>query len=1186
MVPFSRPLAKLTRAIGVATTLPRRFRFGRWGYGMILSFLFGLLIGSFGNSSGYKCDFHDALDNTTDCLTLQAKVNEVTEKMEKTCTKELVVTAIVLVSVGIISVVGTCCFMKVKYKRRRSYNELLGESTTGNSENADIKLQLDLASCTDAQLHSIIDRHRQRLELSIEDIVEDVSQMINDATVFTDAENEKIRELLGCNRRKEVCQFIFNTLLEKGPREQRKIWRIFLEWQTSKPQLNAALREIHDVGEEKSENADIKLQLDLASCTDAQLHSIIDRHRQRLELSIEDIVEDVSVSQMINDATVFTDAENEKIRELLGRNRRKEVCQFIFNTLLEKGPREQRKIWRIFLEWQTSKPQLNAALREIHDVGEEISENADIKLQLDLASCTDAQLHSIIDRHRQRLELSIEDIVEDVSQMINDATVFTDAENEKIRELLGRNRRKEVCQFIFNTLLEKGPREQRKIWRIFLEWQISKPQLNAALREIYDVGEEKSDEELMHRYCLRKRNRIMIMKTTGTEEFRSHFLDEKYTKLTIVSSLRAQKLMENELRARGREREELQKVNLKNDLEEIQLSQLMRSRSSKTECSDITFVFGAIGIGKSTMLQKIIHDWSIGKIYQQYKFVFPFKLRQLNSIDEKTCLNTLILNSFPYLENQLEYVWSEPGNILFIFDDFHEIQPTIDFTDAERDRDPQNQYFHPKCYGKISDLLRCLLKGQLLKGCSMLVTSQPWKLERLAKAQINLTAEILGFSFNETTQFVQRYFGDEHCAAEVLKSIENNEMLHALCFNPLYCTFLCSLPAKPMPKGAATPPLVRSAQVFSSFITCLFERCSYATKDSWSEFLKFGELAYEGICNTVVVFQEGQLKQHNLQDSLLSPVIMIQIPGKHPGNFVYAFAHSVLQGFFAALMKIRNATGNSHIRLLQDWQNCTDDRFQVVLRFLVALSSWHSVHVFETPLNDLPVEIQSLTSNWLQETCKQLEDKLQDERSQLMLLELLHCLLEFGERNTTIGALSQLKCMQFTKCHLQPFDYAALSRSLMDIDIIEELNLSTCDVNLEGIKQLKDVLHKIKNLRLNETKTGDSGVKMLSAALKNEACKTQILELKSNKLTDVSVQHLVSALRVNRSLIKLDLSNDSSIAEQANLLTDKCISALQGLSQNNAVLKEIRLIHNQFSPEGQLILKSFHLSDTLVLVTQ
>ncbi|XP_055521472.1 ribonuclease inhibitor-like [Leucoraja erinacea] len=75
--------------------------------------------------------------------------------------------------------------------------------------------------------------------------------------------------------------------------------------------------------------------------------------------------------------------------------------------------------------------------------------------------------------------------------------------------------------------------------------------------------------------------------------------------------------------------------------------------------------------------------------------------------------------------------------------------------------------------------------------------------------------------------------------------------------------------------------------------------------------------------------------------------------------------------------------------------------------------------------------------------------------------------------------------------------------------------------------------------RLGGNGLGDSGVKLMSAALRNPGCKIQRLRLDSVGLTDSGAEVLVSGLSTKPSLTWLDLSHNS--------LTDRCVPALRRL---------------------------------------
>ncbi|XP_072132994.1 ribonuclease inhibitor-like [Mobula birostris] len=73
---------------------------------------------------------------------------------------------------------------------------------------------------------------------------------------------------------------------------------------------------------------------------------------------------------------------------------------------------------------------------------------------------------------------------------------------------------------------------------------------------------------------------------------------------------------------------------------------------------------------------------------------------------------------------------------------------------------------------------------------------------------------------------------------------------------------------------------------------------------------------------------------------------------------------------------------------------------------------------------------------------------------------------------------------------------------------------------------LMELLEREDSARLGRNKLGDSGVKLVSAALRNPECKIQKLWLDSIGLTDSGAEDLISTLSTNPSLTDLDLSGN------------------------------------------------------------
>ncbi|XP_078057509.1 NACHT, LRR and PYD domains-containing protein 3-like [Mustelus asterias] len=105
-----------------------------------------------------------------------------------------------------------------------------------------------------------------------------------------------------------------------------------------------------------------------------------------------------------------------------------------------------------------------------------------------------------------------------------------------------------------------------------------------------------------------------------------------------------------------------------------------------------------------------------------------------------------------------------------------------------------------------------------------------------------------------------------------------------------------------------------------------------------------------------------------------------------------------------------------------------------------------------------------------------------------------------------------------------------LSAALRNPDCkIQALSLSGNDLTDACAEDLASALstnRSLIDLNLGYNKLGDSGVKLLSVALRNPDCKIQKLDLHDNALTDSCAGDLVSALSTNRSLIDLDLGTN------------------------------------------------------------
>ncbi|XP_059817785.1 ribonuclease inhibitor-like isoform X2 [Hypanus sabinus] len=134
---------------------------------------------------------------------------------------------------------------------------------------------------------------------------------------------------------------------------------------------------------------------------------------------------------------------------------------------------------------------------------------------------------------------------------------------------------------------------------------------------------------------------------------------------------------------------------------------------------------------------------------------------------------------------------------------------------------------------------------------------------------------------------------------------------------------------------------------------------------------------------------------------------------------------------------------------------------------------------------------------------------------------------------------------------------------------IQKLSLRSVGLTAPGVVYLASALstnRSLTELDLAENELGDSGVKLVSEALRNPGCKIQTLGLRWTGLTDSGIEDLVFALTTKHSLRELELD--------WNTLTDRSVSVLHHLILTHQSLERIVLRGNRFSSHKKQELKT------------
>ncbi|XP_059815931.1 NACHT, LRR and PYD domains-containing protein 3-like isoform X2 [Hypanus sabinus] len=773
-----------------------------------------------------------------------------------------------------------------------------------------------------------------------------------------------------------------------------------------------------------------------------------------------------------------------------------------------------------------------------------------------LSNCDDHQLFQLTRFYKERLEQAIEEGVEGVSFMLMGEDHFTGQEYHSVTELAEKGNRPGASKLLLDLVMEKGSGARKVMWESFVKLHHYLPKLSRILNEIRERGDGQfaymdterdfsevpkhlKDVRRKHKETLRAQTEKLRVNTILMREKVKVFqLVDRYVELTVISTVRDRTLVEHELLARGRDHEEWREKGLRGKLEKIRTDQLFKKsfvqklkRSIFRNKSGMSAaVAGVPGIGKTTMVQKIVYDWAERKIYQQFQFVFSFKFRDLNTINCRINLKELILDQYPYFGNILREVWKNPEGLLFIFDGLDEFKHRIDFADSRRDTEPRHQCPDPEWWCEVSDTVYSLIQGKLLPGCSVLVTTRPTALHLLEKAEISVWAEILGFVGEERKEYFIRYFEDQTVAEAVFKHVKENEVLYTMSYNPSYCWILALALGPFFTQRVRDPQRVPKTitQLYSYYIYNILKNHGREIENPRDVLLRVGQMAFRGVSEKKIVFTGGDLINYNLQPSQFLSGFLMELLEREDSarSMVYTFPHLTIQEFVAAVAQFLIPDGRDIMKLLTEAHCVRDGRFEVFLRFVAGLSNPMTARGLEEFLGPFPNETTCRVIDWVKEEVKRRSGNTRSEAGKRSLLNTLHYLFESQNRVLAQAALRSVERISLSGMTLTPIDCAVLSHVIGLCDTIKQLDLENCHIQYEGIQRLGPGLHKCQELRLGHNDLGDSGVKLVSAALRNPECKIQTLWLRGVGLTDSGAEDLVSALSTNPSLMELDLSGN------------------------------------------------------------
>lgn len=565
----------------------------------------------------------------------------------------------------------------------------------------------------------------------------------------------------------------------------------------------------------------------------------------------------------------------------------------------------------------------------------------------------------------------------------------------------------------------------------------------------------------------------------------------------------------------------------------------------------VLVVEGPAGVGKSTLVLHICHEWA-----RSAEWLIRFDIVVLVYLRDPAIHNAEVLADIlpaPDLElaqsASSKMQASNGNNVLFIFDGWDEFPP------------------HCKKGSLISTIINQPDK-LYLQHSTVLITSLPDQMLYKADQRI----EILGFTQKQVFQYIGN--GNRILIKKISQYFKEHPTLKEYCCLPLYVGMLVNVF-----KTKNVVPLCDIAHelVYDSVLSCVlknlkmhqdnndlhaFSSLADLPKDIKFQINQLGKLAYKGVMKTNVVFSEVDLHDVELSTSLPSLGLLQEFDGllTSSKSVLLSFTSQSVQEFLAAyyLLHLDSQAQLSALKLISDI-SCLG----AVVNYMCVLAKQHT-HLDLT-------KISSLLQFIFDDTPKQLS---------------LHQLISPPFRNIQIHSstiMNYSAVAYFIAPLLQvpvstDVPYQKLSCQFYDIDDVQLKSMLDEVINCAEEKPKGELA-----LEFVRSSISGEGAKLLSAFLQQSLAVVEILfdDGKIQSEDSDGLLHLSQALQVNSHLTVLRLKNMNLLCNEQNGLT------LSEMVKMNKTLKHLDLSENElFSDSGACcILRGLKQNTTLVTLS-
>ncbi|XP_039615966.1 NACHT, LRR and PYD domains-containing protein 3-like isoform X2 [Polypterus senegalus] len=630
--------------------------------------------------------------------------------------------------------------------------------------------------------------------------------------------------------------------------------------------------------------------------------------------------------------------------------------------------------------------------------------------------------------------------------------------------------------------------------------------------------------------------------------------ETRYTELMII-----EQDIKVEFVMNGKTCERLEKKGETKNCKRIETEHLF-SRSQRSETLPrIVVVTGESGIGKTTMIQKIMFDWANGNQYQRFAFVFLFTFRDLNLLGYKNeqhmSLTKLILRHYKYLsDSEVKEILQKPESLLFLLDGLDEFKHKLDLTQSLMCSDPDS------CV-PLNLLLSSLISQTLLNGCSVLITSRSMALEALDMQRVDRYVKVVGFVPEQKIIYFKKFFGDTDLGAKAFQYVEENAILYTMCFNPSYCWIICRVLKNYFmtPEEERGPAPRTLTEVYVMFFHIILTNHRQETEDQRKVLIQLAKMAYYAVNSKIRVLNETQeISTFGLQSvitsSFLSGLLRRQSYQEH---ITYTFYPLALQEFMAAFYFYLDPSEGIE-ELLVKLDLCKDGQFKILIQFLLGLARQSVFKTLGWILGESERKKAIRILKWMKHKAKQVL-KGRDKSEALLVCQWL---CETPNKKLIRDSIGKDLEMDFYGSALSLLDCAVLSSVISCCGELKELDLSKTHLTPEFIRRLAPGLNYCTNVMLISSNFTSRCCSALSLTLSSPHSRLTDLDLNYNKLDDSGVCLLCEGLKSANCKLK-------TLCMVSCALASGCCSALSSaLSTPHSQLTELWLDFNDLEDLG------------------